>query len=70
SDWNIIDFLEECDLELYRKKIEEYLLSLKTIIKIEKDQNSVIEISELSITQVSELSHKESVGTQAIFELV
>ena len=38
SNWNITDFLEECDLEPYRKKIEEYLLSLKTIVKMEKDQ--------------------------------
>ncbi|CAG8659544.1 23937_t:CDS:10 [Cetraspora pellucida] len=64
SDWNIIDFLEECDLETYRKKIEEYLLSLETIVKMEKDQSGVVEISELSIIQVSEPSHKESVGTQ------
>lgn len=38
SDWNIIDFLEECDLEPYRKKIEEYILSLEAIVKMEKDQ--------------------------------
>ncbi|CAG8628119.1 1182_t:CDS:2, partial [Acaulospora morrowiae] len=38
SDWNIIDFLEECDWEPYRRKIEEYLLSLETIVKMERDQ--------------------------------
>ncbi|CAG8600442.1 2437_t:CDS:2 [Diversispora eburnea] len=38
SEWNIIDFLEECDLEPYTKKIEEYLKCLETIVNTEKDQ--------------------------------
>ena len=38
SDWNIIDFLEECDLEPCRRKIQEYLLSLETISNMEKGQ--------------------------------
>ncbi|CAG8501609.1 11535_t:CDS:2 [Diversispora eburnea] len=36
SDWNIRDFLKECSLESYQKKIEEYNLSLKSIIDSEK----------------------------------
>jgi len=31
SKWNIIGFLNECDLELFDRKIDEYLKSLEKI---------------------------------------
>jgi hypothetical protein len=31
SEWNIIDFLEECDDDDFQKKIDKYLRSLDTI---------------------------------------
>ncbi|CAG8527778.1 7277_t:CDS:2, partial [Cetraspora pellucida] len=66
SSWNIVDFLEECDLEPYRKKIEEYLLSLETIVKMEKDQRreNAQKLLDKYKQAISEPSHKESVGTQ------
>jgi len=38
SNWNIIGFLNECDLEPYRQKIEEYIISLEMIVRTEKRQ--------------------------------
>lgn len=35
SKWNIVDFLNECDLEPFDKKIDDYLKSLQNI-KAEK----------------------------------
>ncbi|CAG8641702.1 1503_t:CDS:2, partial [Paraglomus occultum] len=36
SKWNVTDFLEECDLEPYHRKIESYISSLEIIADIEK----------------------------------
>ncbi|RHZ50407.1 hypothetical protein Glove_499g49 [Diversispora epigaea] len=38
SEWNILGFLEECDLEPYLKKIDEYLKCLEIIANTEEDQ--------------------------------
>ncbi|CAG8578319.1 15975_t:CDS:2, partial [Acaulospora morrowiae] len=38
SEWNILDFLKECDLEPCTLKLEEYILSLKTISNTEEGQ--------------------------------
>ncbi|KAF0337384.1 hypothetical protein F8M41_016505 [Gigaspora margarita] len=38
QDWNVIDFLDECELPSFRQKIECYLSSLEMIIAIEKGQ--------------------------------
>ncbi|UZO21196.1 uncharacterized protein OCT59_013595 [Rhizophagus irregularis] len=41
TNWNIWEFLEECDEKTFQRKIEVYLLSLETIadtcLKTEKD---------------------------------
>ncbi|PKY55772.1 hypothetical protein RhiirA4_548898 [Rhizophagus irregularis] len=38
DDWNITDFLNECEAELFRDKVGCYLTSLETIINTEKDE--------------------------------
>ncbi|CAG8785965.1 12513_t:CDS:2, partial [Dentiscutata erythropus] len=38
SNWDIRDFFNECSLGSYQQKIEEYILSSKTIINSEKGQ--------------------------------
>ncbi|CAJ0766627.1 3501_t:CDS:2, partial [Entrophospora sp. SA101] len=40
ADWNILDFLEECSIEEYKKKVEAYLTSLEIIANTKKDIRS------------------------------
>src|SRR4051812_45381424 len=46
SEWNIISFLEECDVESFTNKIGYYLTSLESIID-KKDGNRSIRAREL-----------------------
>lgn len=46
SDWNIIDFLEECDAESFTNKIGYYLTSLESIID-KKDGNRSVKARQL-----------------------
>lgn len=36
TEWNIIDFLEECSEDDFQKKIDKYLKSLDTIVNLEQ----------------------------------
>ena len=36
SEWNIIEFLDECDLEPFQCKLDDYLKSLEMILASEK----------------------------------
>ncbi|GES84158.1 hypothetical protein GLOIN_2v1495217 [Rhizophagus clarus] len=55
SEWNIIGFLGECNIEPFRKKIKCYLLSLESIPNTEEGRRGPYELL---------YSHKASVGTQ------
>ncbi|CAG8632697.1 3509_t:CDS:2, partial [Ambispora gerdemannii] len=59
-DWNISDFLEECNIKKFKNKIEAYLTSLETIADTwgDKEFDSVAEDFGLCVIQVFETSHE------------
>ncbi|CAG8516455.1 12343_t:CDS:10 [Dentiscutata heterogama] len=65
SNWNIVGFLNECDLEPFERKIDEYLKSLQKI-KAEKGmrQKKASQLLDRYQKASSLLSHKTSVRAQ------
>ncbi|CAG8537561.1 9558_t:CDS:10 [Ambispora leptoticha] len=67
SKWNITDFLEECDLEPYHRKIESYTKSLEIIADMEKGKRKD---KAQNLIQDFGFSHKASVGAPGNFGFI
>ncbi|CAG8625168.1 7838_t:CDS:10, partial [Paraglomus occultum] len=71
SRWNITDFLEECDLEPFNRKIESYTASLEVIADMGKYRRGkkYDKARQLLIPTIQNfgLSHKASVGARELW---
>ncbi|CAG8559811.1 9886_t:CDS:2, partial [Ambispora leptoticha] len=72
SEWNILEFLDECELEPFGKKIECYLTSLEVIANCGTDRRR--QLAQLLLDQYKqasfEPSHEAGIRAYTIFEVV
>ncbi|CAG8755006.1 6875_t:CDS:2 [Dentiscutata erythropus] len=72
SEWNIQDFLDECNLKTFGQKIEEYLLSLEVIANTGENgrREKAQRLLDNYKKAISETSHKTNVEAQATSEVL